>query len=451
MSKNSIPQFIPLKNVYVCMALQKDVLNSAVITSILSGGLPSNVIRNLKVKDLINACSEGYSKRDIRNISIESLIQLNPEDIIPCWHYEDTAGKKDRSYGVTFTSPESLFYTFLHIAERLNDGIGLDDYLFSKTKRDGIWKPLTPNNITRIFEKSNDLNNILNNVGKHQFHETYDFRSEDLRHTFKETCQRYIPLDVYNRDDLIDLLSGTASKDNSFYKKSLTNINDIQQQYRKILPFLTAKNYVYQSEITADFKKYVHRKTQANVSDELNQEIITNHYLYKVWNYDSTIDEDEIVSILQIAFDLAKKDGSKFTSDPEYLDSLIIKSQIEYAFRNQDINVECANLVELDIAGKFDEVDEYDYAAIDGIMEIMKDLHIFELYNFCIDNLKASFKEYIEFNRKYQQDSVVLCTKDVVVILQDCVDMDSCEVRRIPLYFSDDYKYRIILEIDRFF
>ena len=120
------------KKCYSFIILTNSIVNKAIVSLMYSSSLSANTIRNLKVKDLINACSKYFYFYEDKNI--ENLLKKNPADIIPVW-----CEKSPNKLKITFSSPESLFYIFLHLKYRMNHGtIDENDYLFVNSNNNQI-------------------------------------------------------------------------------------------------------------------------------------------------------------------------------------------------------------------------------------------------------------------------------------------------------------------------
>lgn len=225
-------QTISSEKLYAFLISTPSIVNKAIVTLMYSSALSGAAIRNLKVKHLIDACDEYFRIKEER--TVENLLRKDIEIMVPCWQYESSSGVK-----ITFSSPESLFYIFLHLQERFNSGgVDVDDYLFVNSKGNQISK----NNITNLFNKSSELDVMF--PQKYGF--SYKFSSKDLKSNFIFFFKMKLPDKMYAKKSFIDLLSGTVKKNNYWYKESLRNIEPLRMYYRTVLPYLTAKNYEHQ-------------------------------------------------------------------------------------------------------------------------------------------------------------------------------------------------------------
>ena len=62
-----------------------NLLHKAIISFLFTTGLEHNMIRNLKIKDLLSSCSEYVDDGE----SIDDLLNKNPLDIVSCWQISD--------------------------------------------------------------------------------------------------------------------------------------------------------------------------------------------------------------------------------------------------------------------------------------------------------------------------------------------------------------------------
>ena len=99
---------LELREIYTCLTLSKNIAAKPTITFILSSGMNRNEALALTIGDLLSACHEDI---------IDSLLKRNPNNIIPIWIHET-----EKTFKLNFSSPESLFYIFLHLKERLSKG-----------------------------------------------------------------------------------------------------------------------------------------------------------------------------------------------------------------------------------------------------------------------------------------------------------------------------------------
>ena len=259
-------QTISSEKLYAFLISTPSIVNKAIVTLMYSSALSGAAIRNLKVKHLIDACDEYFRIKEER--TVENLLRKNIEIMIPCWRDESSSGVK-----ITFSSPESLFYIFLHLQERFNsDGVDVDDYLFVNSKGNQI----SANDITDLFKKSAKLNKML----PKGYRWSSKFSSKDLKKNFIFFCEKQLPDEMYAKKSFIDLLTGTAKKDNYWYEESLRYIEPLRMYYRFVLPYVTAKNYEHQYNLYDNFDIELPEKKNEKIPENKIDEFV-DYYINK--------------------------------------------------------------------------------------------------------------------------------------------------------------------------
>lgn len=290
-------KYISSKEIYILLTLTKSIVNKGILTLMYSSALDGATIRYLKVKHLLDACDEYFRYGEEKTVS--NLLYKNPNDIIPCWREESSSGVK-----LTFSSPESLFYIFLHLRERLDkSNIDSDDYLFTNTKG----KQISQNNITDIFKKSEEIRVF----SKNKYLST-KFKAKDLKKNFIIVAEHSLPESMDAKKSFIGLCTRSVPKDNVWYNTSLSGYDILRKYYLDMLPYLTAKNYETQLKLSTELElSYEKEKYPDNKLKELIKYYINNKFSDYISNYYHFKEINEIKDIYE---------SDEFKQSEEYSD-----------------------------------------------------------------------------------------------------------------------------------
>ena len=98
---------LTIDDIFTAMTISRSILDKALITFIISSGLKNQIVRELKIKDLLDACESSFKEQTyINNIktllissdsklcpkptdnpfNLETLLQMDPMKIMPCWN-----------------------------------------------------------------------------------------------------------------------------------------------------------------------------------------------------------------------------------------------------------------------------------------------------------------------------------------------------------------------------
>lgn len=242
---------LTIDDIFTAMTISRSILDKALITFIISSGLKNQIVGELKIKDLLDACESSFKEQTyINNIktllissdsklcpkptdnpfNLETLLQMDPMKIMPCWNIP---GK------IAFNTPESTYYLFLYLKGRKNhEKIENNDYLFEiygKNENEDNFGQLEPKYISKRF-------NIINDR-LHEIKETpASFNVSNLTMYFKSTCEKH--LQGSHRQDAFDLLIGKAKKNNYYL-----NNEGIKKCYCRLTPYLTINFALYHPNI----------------------------------------------------------------------------------------------------------------------------------------------------------------------------------------------------------
>jgi len=104
-----------------------DIRNKALITLTASTGIRGVDILNFAVGDFVIA-TKKYHESD----SIDKMLELKQNNIIPCWEFYSQKTKKHNTLTVTFNTPECSEYIIKYLNQRKKGGeiLNNDSYLF---------------------------------------------------------------------------------------------------------------------------------------------------------------------------------------------------------------------------------------------------------------------------------------------------------------------------------
>lgn len=315
---------LELREIYSCLALSKNIAAKATMAFILSSGMNRNEALDLTIADLLSACHED---------KIEWLLKRNPNNITPMWIRET-----EKTFKLNFSSPESLFYIFLHLKERLSKtNLVESDKLFDisqSTLNDNfnISEHLTEIGSYNPFSFHGEL--VSHKFGAKALQEF--FITQYLKHSpdYDNGKQRKYRGESYSeyKVKLITLFTKGLPKDDAYYKKFSNNSIRLLFGYKKVLPFITAKNYD-SIRPSWDEPSDLEIRLYANVDKlmESDKKSFTDlDVIQLVVDYAKFKSKDD-VDIHQI-IDFAVKDNKigYFEDSTLYLDNLMLKPSLKF-------------------------------------------------------------------------------------------------------------------------
>ena len=229
--------------------LCKSPRDSSIIAFAVTTGLRISDIVNLKLEDLIEACEIYFDENEEK--TIDTLLNKNPDDIVPCWEMNpQKTGQKDTpNLTITFNTPEASRYIWFYLKDRFNREkkkdknyvVDLSEPLF-KSQRGGHLSPVS------VETHFRNLNARLG--GKKDKNGIYiKFRLHNLRKLFKTTCRRnissiHVQSDKTYDGDVISLFTGHATPNNPLsytYEAVEDDSHDshIRMVYQALIPYLS--------------------------------------------------------------------------------------------------------------------------------------------------------------------------------------------------------------------
>jgi hypothetical protein len=340
---------IRLKEIFIAISLSS-IRDKAIISLISSSGMKIRELSLLKVKDALISCNVD---------SIDSLLNINTSNTIPCWKITSKRGKQK----ILCSTPESLFYLVTYLKERrLDDNFDESDLLFVNSAGGSI----ESHDPAGIFRKHN---NILQTDNPN----LEDFTSENVRKFFADTCHDNLYIKTSIKEDLINMFMNGSSDSDLFNRIDQDNLINF---YKEIIPFLTSKYYdsYYYDEY-------------ANDSLDI-QKIVQNYY--------NKVKTDELYGderLCDIACTLAKYKKLEFFIHEKYLDSLFKLSKIKLILLDSQYSKELSSK---SIIPKKNSI----YEKSHGVYQITKELGIIEL----IDNkdIYNDLGRYMSSDRYYR-------------------------------------------------
>lgn len=157
-------------------------LHKAIISFLFTTGLKHNMIRDLKINDLLSSCCEYMSNGE----SIDDLLGKNPFGIVPCWQISDKS-----NVGTTFNTPETTKYLFDYLKDRKKHvNLTEDSYLFKNYNKNSSpiddEEPLKKDYITKeLGRKKKELNSSHNG-------DMVLFNANNIGHTFAKICEEHV-------------------------------------------------------------------------------------------------------------------------------------------------------------------------------------------------------------------------------------------------------------------
>ena len=290
---------VELREIYSCLALSKNIGAKAFISFILSSGMNRNIAMSLTIENLLDSCHKD---------SLNALLKCNPNNIIPEWVFET-----EETFKLNFSSPESLFYIFLHLKERLSENnLKTMDKLFdiaSSTLDDNFRLSEKLTKMGSYYPPANDgvmvshkftaktlqeffINQYLNYAPNHE-------NGKHLKYRHKSYSQYKVKT--------IKLFTTGLSKDDSFYKNFLNNHTRLRIDYQKVLPYITVKNYdiispSWQIKVEDELEELIKSRNNSEKKSYTYVEVteIVNDYIKHTFK-DKHLDDDYLEQIFKFA------------------------------------------------------------------------------------------------------------------------------------------------------
>lgn len=225
--------------IYKIMSMGVDKADKAIITLILSSGLPSKFIEEMTYDQLITAC-DSYFKYDEMK-TIHNLVKKNPrrDKFIACFDF----GKKSKP-GMTCCSPESLQLIIEYLRYRKNIEIDSEkDYVFLNYKNDPI---AGKDHISNIFRRAREKANRYSPNDK-----SLEITSNDVRDRFKHLCENHLQ-GPYRNEILTLMKINNSNLDKRFYEHIKENKIILIDHYLTVVDYLTLSSSNNQLNRTID-------------------------------------------------------------------------------------------------------------------------------------------------------------------------------------------------------
>lgn len=251
------------RDIETALSFCTDIRDKAIISMLATTGLRSSDVLKLEIRDLIEACSIYFNENDEK--TIDNLLAMNPEDIIPCWEMKPNKTDRFSTLAVTFNTPETSVYIWQYLKDRMvNDikkgGKGVlepNDPLFATIHK----KKIYPTAIEKLFQNLNEkLGGKKDKNGKYN-----KFRAHALRKLFKTTCRRNITDVVVNSDktteiDIVNIFTGHSSQNEPIarvYEAIEDDNHDsyIRKVYTALIPHLSIKEIEIKDFKTSQYKE----------------------------------------------------------------------------------------------------------------------------------------------------------------------------------------------------
>lgn len=316
---------VELREIYSCLVLSKNIAAKAFITFIMSSGMDRKDIMNLTVDDLLNACHIN---------TIDQLLRISPDKKIPMW-----VDETEDTYKLNFSSPESLFYIFLHLKERsCKTDLQRTDKLFD----------ISPSTLDDNFRISEHLTEIGSHYPYSREGEvvSHKFTAKSLQKFFIKQYDEHSP-DYANgkqlkfqgkkysqyKAKLFTLFTKGLPKDDPYYKEFSNNWIRLKMDYQNVLSCITAKNYdtvspSWKIKIDDEFQELLNNRTIPEKKSYTNIEVnkIVFNYIEYISN-DEIPDDVHLNQIIQFAI-VDNKIGY-FKDSKDYLDNLLLKPYLK--------------------------------------------------------------------------------------------------------------------------
>lgn len=292
-----------------------NLLHKAIISFLFTTGLEHNMIRNLKIKDLLSSCSEYVDDGE----SIDDLLNKNPLDIVPCWQISDKS-----NVCIAFNTPETTKYLFDYLKDRKKYvDLTEESYLFKNYDKNKTpivdEKPLNKDFITKeLSRKKRELNKFHNG-------DMVLFNASNIGHTFVKICEEHLSLKGSDKNELIDLFQANTTDQNKFYNK------DIKRYYLDLVQYLTidSTHAIYNNVNNDD------GEVEDNYDDsefDIKQKIIS-YYMNNI-KKGHKVDYDEYNRLCGIVYDLAI-----YYRDSKYHTFILNDDSLDVYFKKAKVQV----------------------------------------------------------------------------------------------------------------
>ncbi len=413
-------QVVELREIYSLLTMCSNMAAKACMTLILSSGMSRTRVENLTINDLLLSCNiTSIDNLDECGVMLDMLLRRNPDNIIPRWEDET-----EDTYQVNFSSPESLFYTFLHLKERLCD----DEYLEPSDKLFKIsTTSLSENfNISKKLTEMGSYNHIT-----HRLPASHAFGAKDLQNFFEKQCIDFLPdyggkTYTYKHQKFskrkvqtLKLFRKGIPKDEPYFKEFRSNPNALLWDYSRVLPHVIAKNYDSivpgwmrksdygtsdEKDIDRSFEKDFDARVKLRMKDNVKRDytdvdvtnIVSSHVSSRLNNINT--DEFDMRQLLDFAYE----DNSMgyFKDSERYLDCLMMKGYLkEDILSCMDKNIEIMPLTES--------------RQVEDIISILSNAGIIEYYSINPLKLESNIKNYIDYLLSDGSEGVI--TPDAVL------------------------------------
>ena len=292
-----------------------NLLHKAIISFLFTTGLEHNMIRNLKIKDLLSSCSEYVDDGE----SIDDLLNKNPLDIVPCWQISDKS-----NVCIAFNTPETTKYLFDYLKDRKKYvDLTEESYLFKNYDKNKTpivdEKPLNKDFITKeLSRKKRELNKFHNG-------DMVLFNASNIGHTFVKICEEHLSLKGSDKNELSDLFQANTTDQNKFYNK------DIKRYYLDLVQYLTidSTHAIYNNVNNDD------GEVEDNYDDsefDIKQKIIS-YYMNNI-KKGHKVDYDEYNRLCGIVYDLAI-----YYRDSKYHTFILNDDSLDVYFKKAKVQV----------------------------------------------------------------------------------------------------------------
>lgn len=355
-------------------------IHNAIISLMYTSSLDKDTIANLKIEDLIKACSAYFNEDEDQNIGV--LLAKDTSDMYPCW-----VSESDDNHRVTFNTPVASYYLFDYLKENAKyyDLDSIDPIFKIKHRGSEDFDGIDGNYINKFFNKKskplNELKLIPSNL---------KFTPNTFNKSFKKICEECFDID--DKSELIDLFMGYATDDNKYYKQYLDDSTSILTYYKTLLPYIELDNVMsVQQPITQNqiipqeptlSKEYDNETIQA-ISKYYNTNVKDSTHTYEKYLYltDYVHDCIENAKNLGIHQDISKTN----------FDQLFKRAEFAWALKQYHDDVS------RDIDKQFCKDDLFDAALILDELDIKDIVPIFtDLFVECLDEVIASNFQYAD-------------------------------------------------------
>lgn len=355
-------------------------IHNAIISLMYTSSLDKDTIANLKVRDLINACSAYFNEDDKQ--TIEVLLGKDTSDMYPCWVLDS-----DGKHCVTFNTPVTSNYLFDYLKENIRYyDMGSNDFLFKIKHKGGVdFDKIDGEYISKFFNKKStplkELKSIPPNL---------KFTPIEFNKSFKMICDEN--LDVDDKSELIDLFMGNATDDNRYYQQYPDDRTSILEYYKKLLPYIELDNVVLAQQPvtqkpippqeTTPSKEY-DTEIIITVSKYYDNHVKDSSHTYEKYIYLTNYVHDVVVNGMEL--------GVYRNISGINLDILFERAKIGWVFKQY------SKPIHIEFCGKFDE------DTINEILSILYDVGINQIVPIdskefikCLDMIINPYFEYVD-------------------------------------------------------